>query len=187
MISSFGTSMKPTDWLASSRQALHAVQHQIPNPRSLLQQLLLSTSLSSRDQTPLRGTSASCHNTQLSCHNSSIVADTCCFNAPGGQLLQTQYSHFRKSREVGDFCADELNPDFGTRLLQLDRSTPGPSMASGERRTQSAREAREAGADRAPSPTIAMVPSMRIVTKLEYIPTLPPSSPPLGLPISSHI
>ena len=33
----------------------------------------------------------SCPNPQLSCHNTSAVADTCCFNAPGGQLLQTQF------------------------------------------------------------------------------------------------
>ncbi|KAK8106153.1 uncharacterized protein PG998_003378 [Apiospora kogelbergensis] len=27
----------------------------------------------------------------LSCHNSTAVADTCCFNAPGGQMLMTQF------------------------------------------------------------------------------------------------
>ncbi|KAK6827771.1 ribonuclease M [Apiospora arundinis] len=27
----------------------------------------------------------------LSCHNSTVVADTCCFNAPGGQVLMTQF------------------------------------------------------------------------------------------------
>jgi ribonuclease T2 len=27
----------------------------------------------------------------LSCHNTTKVADLCCFNAPGGQLLQTQF------------------------------------------------------------------------------------------------
>lgn len=27
----------------------------------------------------------------LSCHNNTAVADTCCFNAPGGQLLLTQF------------------------------------------------------------------------------------------------
>ena len=34
---------------------------------------------------------SSCPNAQLSCHNSSAVADTCCFNHPGGQFLQTQF------------------------------------------------------------------------------------------------
>jgi hypothetical protein len=86
-------SMISTDWLAFTRQTLQDVRPQIPNARSLLQLLLLSTSRSSDDQAPLQGTSASCPNAQLSCHNSSAVADTCCFNAPGGQLLQTQYSY----------------------------------------------------------------------------------------------
>ncbi|ELR10384.1 hypothetical protein GMDG_00797 [Pseudogymnoascus destructans 20631-21] len=33
----------------------------------------------------------SCANAQLSCHNTTAVADLCCFNAPGGQLLLTQF------------------------------------------------------------------------------------------------
>ena len=33
----------------------------------------------------------SCSNPQLSCHNTRVVANLCCFNAPGGQLLQTQF------------------------------------------------------------------------------------------------
>ena len=37
------------------------------------------------------GAPLSCSNTQLSCHNTTAVADTCCFNSPGGQLLQTQF------------------------------------------------------------------------------------------------
>lgn len=35
--------------------------------------------------------SAACNSPQLSCHNSSAVEDLCCFNAPGGALLQTQF------------------------------------------------------------------------------------------------
>ncbi|KAF2470361.1 ribonuclease T2 [Lindgomyces ingoldianus] len=42
-------------------------------------------------QTVLGGTPAACSNPQLSCHNTTVVADLCCFNAPGGQLLQTQF------------------------------------------------------------------------------------------------
>ncbi|KAK0345146.1 Ribonuclease T2 precursor (RNase T2) [Friedmanniomyces endolithicus] len=34
---------------------------------------------------------ATCTSPQLSCHNTSAVADLCCFNAPGGELLQTQF------------------------------------------------------------------------------------------------
>ncbi|KAI9875205.1 MAG: ribonuclease T2-like [Pleopsidium flavum] len=37
------------------------------------------------------GQPPSCPNPQLSCHNTTAVQDTCCFNAPGGQLLQTQF------------------------------------------------------------------------------------------------
>lgn len=33
----------------------------------------------------------SCPTPQLSCHNTTVVANLCCFNAPGGQLLQTQF------------------------------------------------------------------------------------------------
>ena len=35
--------------------------------------------------------SATCSNPQLSCHNTSAVEDLCCFNSPGGALLQTQF------------------------------------------------------------------------------------------------
>ncbi|KAF2500074.1 ribonuclease M [Lophium mytilinum] len=42
--------------------------------------------------TVLGGTPKTCSTTgQLSCHNTTAVADLCCFNAPGGQLLQTQF------------------------------------------------------------------------------------------------
>ncbi|KAI9753692.1 MAG: hypothetical protein M4579_005044 [Chaenotheca gracillima] len=38
------------------------------------------------------GSPASCPaNTQLSCHNTTMQTNLCCFNAPGGQLLQTQF------------------------------------------------------------------------------------------------
>jgi ribonuclease T2 len=32
-----------------------------------------------------------CEAPQLSCHNTTVVENLCCFNAPGGQLLQTQF------------------------------------------------------------------------------------------------
>lgn len=35
--------------------------------------------------------SAVCNNPQLSCHNTTVVDNLCCFNAPGGALLQTQF------------------------------------------------------------------------------------------------
>lgn len=37
------------------------------------------------------GNAPSCSNPQLSCHNTSVVEDLCCFNYPGGQMLQTQF------------------------------------------------------------------------------------------------
>lgn len=39
----------------------------------------------------LGGPSESCPNAQLSCHNTTVVENLCCFNAPGGQILQTQF------------------------------------------------------------------------------------------------
>jgi hypothetical protein len=37
------------------------------------------------------GSPKTCSNPQLSCQNTTAISDTCCFNAPGGQLLQTQF------------------------------------------------------------------------------------------------
>ena len=37
------------------------------------------------------GSPPTCSNPQISCQNTTAVVDTCCFNAPGGQLLQTQF------------------------------------------------------------------------------------------------
>src|SRR4051812_7162488 len=42
-------------------------------------------------QRVLGGTLQACANPQLSCHNTTVVENLCCFNAPGGQLLQTQF------------------------------------------------------------------------------------------------
>jgi ribonuclease T2 len=42
-------------------------------------------------RTVLGGTPLTCSNPQLSCHNTTVVENLCCFNAPGGQLLQTQF------------------------------------------------------------------------------------------------
>ena len=36
------------------------------------------------------GAPDTCSNPQTSCQNTSAVANTCCFNAPGGQLLQVR-------------------------------------------------------------------------------------------------
>ncbi|KAI1395108.1 ribonuclease M [Hypoxylon fuscum] len=43
-------------------------------------------------QSVLGGAPKQCASTtELSCHNTTKVADTCCFNYPGGSLLQTQF------------------------------------------------------------------------------------------------
>ncbi|KAJ9647175.1 Ribonuclease T2 precursor (RNase T2) [Coniosporium apollinis] len=39
----------------------------------------------------LGGPSMTCSSPQLSCHNTTAVTDLCCFNSPGGQMLQTQF------------------------------------------------------------------------------------------------
>ena len=36
------------------------------------------------------GSPEACSNPQTSCQNTSAVTNTCCFNAPGGQLLQVR-------------------------------------------------------------------------------------------------
>lgn len=76
------------------------------------------------------GSPETCSNPQTSCQNTTAVANTCCFNAPGGQLLQVRHH------------AQDLHPQFpnslltcrlnsGTPTLPLDLSTLGPFMASG--------------------------------------------------------
>ena len=50
------------------------------------------TSLALTLGTALAGTPKSCPKPwELSCQNSTKVEDLCCFNAPGGQLLITQF------------------------------------------------------------------------------------------------
>ncbi|KAL3423835.1 Ribonuclease T2 [Phlyctema vagabunda] len=56
---------------------------------SFLSQLLVSSLLLA--PAAALGTAKTCSNPQLSCRNTTVVSDLCCFNAPGGQLLQTQF------------------------------------------------------------------------------------------------
>jgi hypothetical protein len=77
--------------LSGKMDALHqATLAKLPNPRQLLQ-LPLLTSLLSSIEDGLRPTAPSCPNPQLSCQNPSTVADTCCYNDPGGLFFQTQF------------------------------------------------------------------------------------------------
>lgn len=50
--------------------------------------------LTSSGRLALAGAPETCSNPQTSCQNTSAVASTCCFNAPGGQLLQASAETF---------------------------------------------------------------------------------------------
>lgn len=64
----------------------------LPSVRSIAKfalggaQVLLSSGTEAVREAP-----ATCPNPQLSCQNTTVVTDLCCFNAPGGQLLLTQF------------------------------------------------------------------------------------------------
>jgi len=59
---------------------------------ALAQSVLAGNSISSNKARQLENAaSASCSNPQLSCHNTTVQTNLCCFNAPGGSLLQTQF------------------------------------------------------------------------------------------------
>ena len=70
----------PTNLIMTS---IYALARRLSKYAHLL--LITSTSLA------LSGTPPTCNNPQVSCQNETAIADTCCFNAPGGQLLQTQF------------------------------------------------------------------------------------------------
>lgn len=50
-----------------------------------------STLLLTSSSSTLGGSPPTCSNPQTSCHNTTAVSNTCCFNSPGGLLLQTQF------------------------------------------------------------------------------------------------
>ncbi|MCJ1311420.1 ribonuclease T2-like [Agyrium rufum] len=51
-----------------------------------------AASMASLSSVALAGTHTTCPaSPQLSCHNTTVQTNLCCFNAPGGQLLQTQF------------------------------------------------------------------------------------------------
>lgn len=63
----------------------------LPSIRSLSKLAFTGANVLMGGQRVLGGTPLTCSNPQLSCQNTTAVADLCCFNAPGGQLLQTQF------------------------------------------------------------------------------------------------
>lgn len=75
-----------------------SLSDKMPSIRSLLSTFSLVTQTVLGLRNPVHrlpssslAASASCPNAQLSCHNSSAVDNLCCFNSPGGTLLQTQF------------------------------------------------------------------------------------------------
>ncbi|KAJ0424216.1 ribonuclease T2-like protein [Aspergillus carlsbadensis] len=66
----------------------------IPGPQQILRTITSSLSLSSlsnTDATTLDSTYDKCGKFELSCRTSYRGQDRCCFNYPGGQMLQTQF------------------------------------------------------------------------------------------------
>lgn len=65
----------------------------MPSVKALSKAALTYSQLAllSSSNTVSGGSPESCSNPQISCQNTTAVANTCCFNAPGGQLLQTQF------------------------------------------------------------------------------------------------
>jgi len=63
----------------------------LPSIRSFTKLAFSSASFALYNNGVLGGAPDVCTNTQLSCHNTTAVANTCCFNAPGGLLQQTQF------------------------------------------------------------------------------------------------
>lgn len=69
----------------SSQQAL-----EFPGPQKILRTLgSLLLSSTAEERTP--GTLRSCPRSDVSCQAKYNGQDTCCFNYPGGQMLQTQF------------------------------------------------------------------------------------------------
>lgn len=87
-------SMSALEGLLSRARALSDTMPQtMPSLRSIAKFALGSAqvALLPSYRTVDAGSPPSCPNPQLSCHNTTVVQNTCCFNAPGGQLLQTQF------------------------------------------------------------------------------------------------
>jgi len=77
----------------------------------------------------MAGTPVTCLNPQLSCQNTTAVSDLCCFNAPGGQLLQTQFWDTCMSLCRNWKCFSNAN---FKQLQALVQATHGQFMGSGE-------------------------------------------------------
>ncbi|QIX00602.1 hypothetical protein AMS68_006119 [Peltaster fructicola] len=88
--------MSPTSLRARSPQSWLGHCYRLISLHLSLHSLLVSASI---EQVPINTVmnipttldNGSCKDSPLSCHNSSTVEDLCCFNAPGGTLLLTQF------------------------------------------------------------------------------------------------
>lgn len=73
----------------------------------------------------LGGSPPVCTNPQTSCQNTAAVSDTCCFNTPGGLLLQTQFWDYNPATGPSDsWTVHGLWPDHcdGTYDANCDTS-----------------------------------------------------------------
>ncbi|KAA8895933.1 ribonuclease T2-like protein, partial [Sphaerosporella brunnea] len=80
-----------------------------------------------------------CSLTTLSCHNTTAVADTCCFNAPGGQLLQTQFWDYDAATGPADsWTIPGLWPDNcdGTYQANCDSCTGSVALLTSAGETE---------------------------------------------------
>lgn len=74
----------------------------MPSVKALSKAVLTYSQLAllSSSNTVSGGAPETCSNPQTSCQNTTAVANTCCFNAPGGQLLQVP------TRCAGSICLE---------------------------------------------------------------------------------
>lgn len=87
--------------------------------------------LLSSSSTVSGGSPEACSSPQTSCQNTSVVTNTCCFNAPGGQLLQVRRHAYGQYLPIPDYSPCTSRLSSGTPSLPLDLSIPGPSMDCG--------------------------------------------------------
>ncbi|KAH0537493.1 hypothetical protein FGG08_005711 [Glutinoglossum americanum] len=82
--------VSPASDLGSLASALPKASS-LPSFRSLAKFALGSLQIGLGPSGRRASVAPACSNPQLSCRNTTAVVDTCCFNAPGGQLLLTQF------------------------------------------------------------------------------------------------
>lgn len=88
------TSSLSTSAFLNSTTIQNIMSSLLPSIRGLSKSLLTYSQflLLSSSKPALGGTPPSCTNPETSCQNTTAVADTCCFNSPGGLLLQVRMS-----------------------------------------------------------------------------------------------